>query len=199
MRVPCSPHYLRPPPSSCAVPAAVENTGVELLERFVKVCLPLAKTKKLPKEAPMEHPHLPGFATLGLLTSDVADYYSTQTKNDNKLRLNTWREREKELLMGIWDGSEYTNEVKWPEKTLKEGYKIEMCFSYPEAAKENMSMWCCGIIHRVKSRNDKVIKADIKWDKEFVACGESGVTEKLLKINLWNPEKPKKGTWKQDG
>ena len=26
------------------------------------------------------------------------------------------------------DGVEYMNEVNWPEKKLKKGYKIEMCF-----------------------------------------------------------------------
>ena len=69
-----------------------EYTGVELLKHFVKVYLPLTKTKKLPKEAPVEHPRLPEFATLGMLTSDVANYYSTQTKNNNKLRLKVLRE-----------------------------------------------------------------------------------------------------------
>ena len=101
-----------------------EYTGVELLGNYAKVCLHFTKTKKLPKEAPMEHPRLTEFVTLGTLTSDVADYYSTQTKNDNKLRLNLLREQEKEVLMGIWDGVEYMNEANWPEKTLKKGYKI---------------------------------------------------------------------------
>ena len=35
-----------------------EFTAVELLEYFVKVCLPLTKTRKLPKDAPIEHPRL---------------------------------------------------------------------------------------------------------------------------------------------
>ena len=43
-----------------------------------------------------------------------------------------------------------------------------------------------------------VIKIDIKWDTEFVACGESDLIEELPKNNLWNPQKPKKGTWRQD-
>ena len=30
--------------------------------------------------------------------------------------------------MGIWNGKEYMNEVNWPEKKLKQGYHIEMCF-----------------------------------------------------------------------
>ena len=53
------------------------------------------------------------------------------------MRLKALRDRENEVLMGVWDGSEYMNEVNWPEKTLKKNYKIEMCFSYPEALEES--------------------------------------------------------------
>ena len=53
-----------------------EYTGVEILEHYVKVALPLSKTRKLPKEAPMEHPRLLDLPTLGTLTSNVSDYYS---------------------------------------------------------------------------------------------------------------------------
>ena len=42
-----------------------EYTSVELLEHFVKVALPLNKTRKLPEEAPMEHPRLPELPVLG--------------------------------------------------------------------------------------------------------------------------------------
>ena len=158
-----------------------EYTSVELLEHFIEVALPLSKTRKLPTEAPMEHPRLPELPVLGTLSSDVAEYYTTQAKNDNELRMNALRQREKEELMGIWDGAEYMNEVNWPEKKLKNGYKIEMCFSYPYEDEENRFMWCCGVVERVKKRDDKVIKADIRWSEEFVACGESDLTEEMSK------------------
>ena len=164
-----------------------EFTAVELLEHFVKVCLPLTKTRKLPNDAPIEHPRLPDFPTLGTLSLDVANYYTEQTKSENELRLKALREREKEVLMGIWDGAEYMNEVNWPEKSLKTGYKIEMCFSYPDAEEESRIMWCCGDVTRVKKRDDKVIKVNIKWDKEFVAVGESEEDEQLLKKNCGIP------------
>ena len=35
-----------------------EYSNVELIEHFVKFCLPHTKKKNLPKEAPMEHPRL---------------------------------------------------------------------------------------------------------------------------------------------
>ena len=34
--------------------------------------------------------------------------------------------------MGIWDWAKYMNEVNFPEKKLKQGYHIEICFSYPD-------------------------------------------------------------------
>ena len=55
------------------------------------------------------------------------------------------------------------NEVSGTEKKLKQGYHIEMCFSYTDEDKENRYMWCCGIVTRVKRRDDNMIKVDIKW------------------------------------
>ena len=99
--------------------------------------------------------------------------------------------------MGKWDRAEYMNEVNQQEKKLKKGYKIEMCFSYLDEVEENRFMWCCGVVDRVKTRYDKVIKVDIKLDEQFVACGESengGYIEK----HLQNPSTPRKGVWGQD-
>ena len=56
-------------------------------------------------------------------------------------------------------------------------------------------MWCCG---EVKTRDDKEIKVDVKWNKEFVACGKSEEDEQLLKKYLSNPKTPKKGALRQD-
>ena len=56
-----------------------------------------------------------------------------------------------------------------------------MCFLYPDEIEENMSMWCCVVVDRVKKRDDKVIKVYIKWDEQFVACGESDKMEDILK------------------
>ena len=88
------------------------------------------------------------------------------------------------------------NEVNWPEKKLKQGYHIEMCFSYPDEDEESRFMWCCGLFMRVKRRDHKMIKVDIKWEECFIACGESDLTEEILKKHLWNPETPKKYAWR---
>ena len=100
--------------------------------------------------------------------------------------------------MGIWDGAGYMNEVNWPEKELKQGYHIEMCFLYPDEYEENRHMWCCGIFARVKRRYGKMIKVDIKWEEWFITCGEIDLTEKILKKHLWNPETPKKDALRQN-
>ena len=42
-------------------------------------------------------------------------------------------------------------------------------------------MWCCGIVTRVKRRDDNMIKVDIKWEESFIACCESDLTEEILK------------------
>ena len=65
-----------------------------------------------------------------------------------------------------------------------------MRFLYPDEDEENKYMWCCGIVTRLKRRDDKMIKVDIKWEKFFIACGESDLIEDILKKHLWNPETP---------
>ena len=45
-------------------------------------------------------------------------------------------------------------------------------------------MWCCGIVTIVKRRDGKMIKIDIKWEEYFIACGESDLTEEILKKHL---------------
>ena len=93
-----------------------ECSDFELLEHFVKFCLPLTKNKNLPKEAPLEHPRLLEFSTLGTLKGGVDAYYLERAKADNQIRLKALGERVNEEFMGKWDGDEYMNEVNWPEK-----------------------------------------------------------------------------------
>ena len=146
----------------------------------------------------MEHPRLPELPILGTLASDVSNDYTKQAATDNELRLKSLRELEKETQMGTWDGEEYMNEFNWPEKKLKQGYHIEMCFSYPDEDEENRYMWYCRIVTRVKRRDGKMIKVDIKWEESFIICGESDITEEILKKHLWNMETPKKYVRRQN-
>ena len=81
--------------------------------------------------------------------------------------------------------------VNWLEKKLKEGYHIEMCFSYPDKDEENRYMWCCGIVTETKRRDTKMIMVDIKQEEPFLSCGESEQSEEILKKQLWNLETPK--------
>ena len=82
-----------------------DYTALQLIEHFVKVCLPLTKTREVPKKAPMEHPRLPELPILGTLASDVSNYYTEQAATENELSLKALREREKETQTGIWDWS----------------------------------------------------------------------------------------------
>ena len=68
-----------------------EFRDIQLVKHFVKVCIPLTKTRKVPKDAPMEHPRLPELTILGTLASDVSNYYTEQAATDNGLRLKVMR------------------------------------------------------------------------------------------------------------
>ena len=60
-----------------------DYTALQLIEKFVEFFLPLTKTIKVPKEAPMEHPRLPELPIVGTLASDVSNYYTKQAVTDN--------------------------------------------------------------------------------------------------------------------
>ena len=61
--------------------------ALQIIEHFVKFCIPLTKTRKVVKQAPMEHPRLPELPIFGMLASDVSNYYTKQAATENKLRL----------------------------------------------------------------------------------------------------------------
>ena len=69
-----------------------DYTYLQLIEHFFKVCLPHTKTRKVPKDAPMEHPRLPELPMLGTLESDVSNYYTEQAATDNELIFKSLRE-----------------------------------------------------------------------------------------------------------
>ena len=48
-----------------------------------------------------------------------------------------------------------------------------MCVLCSDEVEEKRFIWCCGDIERVKRRDDEVMTVDIKWDEQFMACGES--------------------------
>ena len=69
-----------------------DYTSLQLIEIFVKVFLPPTKTRKVPKEAPIEHPRFTELPILGTLASYVRNYYTKQAANDKELILKALRE-----------------------------------------------------------------------------------------------------------
>ena len=84
--------------------------------------------------------------------------------------------------MTVWDGAEYMNEVNWSEKSLKKGYKLEICFWYPEENGASRVTRCLDVVQRVKMMYNKEIKLLVKWEKEFLDVGKNEEGEELLKI-----------------
>ena len=113
--------------------------------------------------------------------------------------LEALKQRERNELMGIGDQCEYMQNVSWPAKKLKRGYKIEKLFVYPENG-EDKWVWCAGVVEKASMKEDKkTIVATIQWDKDTIGEGEADVTEsELLKKGNWNPDKPTPGAWRED-
>ena len=136
-------------------------SAVELLDHLVTTVIPLDKTQIVPSEAPTDLPRVPDMLQLGTNLSGVELYYKKQAESEDELKLKTLRQREQEELMGVYDQSEYLNEVNWPETTLKKGYKIEKLFVYQEEGEDKL-IWCLGIVLKVNNRDEEHIKANIK-------------------------------------
>ena len=159
--------------------------------------IPLEKTEIVPLEAPIDLSRVPDMLQLGTKLSGVELFYKKQAESEDKLKLKRLRQREQEELMGVYDQSEYLNEVNLPETKLKKGYKIEKLFVYQEEGEEKL-IWCPGIVLKVNKKDEVQIKADIKWDTAFIGQGEADESEEKLKKNAWNPEKLKKGSCCQE-
>ena len=142
-------------------------------------------------------PQILDMEKLGTTSSDVQNYYKKQAESEDELRLQTLKQREQKELMRVYDQAEYLNEVSWPENKLTKGFKIEKLFEYPEESELKL-IWCPGIVLKVNKKDEVQIKIDIKWDIAFIGQGEADESEEILKNNAWNPEKPKKGSRRQD-
>ena len=172
-------------------------TATELLEHLLKVVIPLSNTEDYPTDAPFEMPGLPVLPTLGTQTKDLECFEKSMENEKLKAMLESLKEREKEELLGIGDQSEYMNAVNWPEKILKAGYKIAKIFLYHEEEEEKL-VWVPGVVVRVIHKNCEKITALVKWDANSIGEGEADESDEELKKNLWNPDQPKAGAWRQD-
>ena len=142
-------------------------SAVELLDHLVTTVIPLEKPEIVPLEAPIDLLRVPNMLQLGTKLSGVELFYKKQAESEDKLKLKRLRQREQEELMGVYDQSEYLNEVNLPETKLKKGYKIEKLFVYQEEGEDKL-IWCPGIILKVNNRDEGQIKADIKWNASFI-------------------------------
>ena len=97
--------------------------------------------------------------------------------------------------MGIEYQCEYINEVNWPGKSLKKGYKIEKLFTYI-GDEEDKLVRIPGEV--ILTRNDKKIMASVKQDEDKIGAEESAEPDEYLYKTKWNPDKPDPGAWRQD-
>ena len=91
----------------------------------------------------------------------------------------------------------YLNEVSWPEKKLKKGYKLEKLFDYTVLG-ERLLVWVRGTVERIVKREGNQVKAEINWNNDDIGKGETATTTDLLKKNQWIIAKQKAGAWRQD-
>ena len=55
------------------------------------------------------------------------------------------------------------------------------------------------VLHQIigNRRDDKIVKVDIKWEESFIACGESDLTEEILKNTCGIQRRRKIYAWRQ--
>ena len=104
---------------------------------------------------------------LGTKSSGIAMYYNKQSENEDELKLKVLQRREQQETMGMYGTSACWNGVNWPDKKDEEGIQAGKVLEYPEDGEQTL-IWCPGKVLNVVKRDDKVIKADIKWDRNFI-------------------------------
>ena len=108
----------------------------------------------------------------------------------------TMRERKREEDTGYYDQFEYMQEYLWPdEKVLIKGYKLQMMFKVED---DRETDWYRGTVTKIIKRDEKQVRAEIKWNKRDIMVGESTKTVEILKKHLWNVSNQKAGGWRQN-
>ena len=75
-------------------------------------------------------------------------------------------------------------EYLWPdEKVLVKGYQLEMMFKVED---DRETDWYRGTVTKIIKRDEKQVRAEIKWNKRDIMVGESTKTVEILKKHLWN-------------
>ena len=89
--------------------------------------------------------------------------------------------------MRVGDQCGYMNEINWPDKILKVGYKLEELFVYPKNEEDKL-IQVSGNVTEVLSRNGEKIVLSSMWDKDMTRESESDESNKQLLKNEWNPD-----------
>ena len=117
-----------------------------LLDHFIKVVLPLADTKEVPAEPPLELPGLPNICRLGSRARDCVELEKALNSEGCDFRMQALQERERLEDNGFGDQLIEMQQTLWPVELLRTpGFKIEKLFEYKI---DDMTMHCSGARER---------------------------------------------------
>ena len=63
---------------------------------------------------------------------------------------------------------------------------------------EKETDWYRGTVTKIITREDKFVKAEIKWNQNDIKPGESIKSVEVLKKHLWNVSNQRAGGWRQN-
>ena len=172
---------------------------VELLDHFVKVVLPLADTKEVPTEPPLELPGLPEMCRLGQRAQDCIELEKTLKSEDSDFRLRALREREKLEENGFGDQLMEMQQTLWPLESLRTSdFKVDKLFECTIDDEPDLQWYQGKVVEYISESKNKHVIVKIEWNEDCLREGDPKITrEKLLRTN-WNPEEPCDGAWRED-
>ena len=161
------------------------KSAQELFDFFLEEVLSLAKLSKyknINDDAVPELPKLANRVQFGTESSDMKHYYEEQEKLIKDMKDETMKERKRKEDTGYYGQFVYMKEYLWPdEKVLIKGYQLQMMFKVED---DRETDWRRGTVTKIIKREEKLVKAEIKWNKIDNMVRESKKSAEVLKKNI---------------
>ena len=177
--------------------SGTDFSAEELFDHFINTVIPLTKTEMVPPQPPLNWPTPPELYTLGAMGDHAKDLHDSNVEAENELREKASMERDRrEAEEGKKDQWEKRQQIRCPTFNKRfVGFRIEMLFEFTESDGTTYVDWCHGVVTGIVNQVKSLVK--IKWNEEFVLDGEPDETIEPIPEGKWNPNKPKKGAWRQ--
>ena len=167
----------------------------ELLIHLVDTAMPLARTSVLPTEAPAKAPRMPSLPRLGTSSALSKEKEQLSKDEESKFKVDATKEIERLESIGKMDMWSEKQSTLPPSISSCNGFKLEMCFTYPGADGSPCLDWYRGKVKKVLNKDRFSVL--IEWDPDTLAANDVKESVHRLIPSKWNPKTIRKNAWRE--